>query len=258
MTELRVLDLFTLSAVLGAMIGTMAFFMHIFANGMDVSDLRAAMRTGALFGGSAAVVMLTTVTVRYIERGRRLANVEVSVDPLARLQMALQPVEDAALSLPWASESPWAVDTHVRRDRGVMTVDLHDLDRPQAREVVEILIAGRPWIGRVRIITGRGLHSKTIPKLRPMVIERLRGVVGELDWELLMKKGSVTLRPIGTAPTPARFLFRFVFLGGPITIAFAFAFRDLAGEGAYGQGRNVGVVLGLILSALLASYRERQ
>ena len=39
MTELRVRDLFTLSTVLGLMIGTMSFFMHIFANGMDVSDL---------------------------------------------------------------------------------------------------------------------------------------------------------------------------------------------------------------------------
>ena len=39
MTELRVRDLFSLSGVLGLMVGTMSFFMYIFANGMDVSNL---------------------------------------------------------------------------------------------------------------------------------------------------------------------------------------------------------------------------
>ena len=92
----------------------------------------------------------------------------------------------------------------------------------------------------------------------PMVIERLRQIERELDWELLLKKGSVTLRPVGKAPTLARWLFRFIFLGGPITIAFAFSFRDLAGDGARSQGIQVGIVLGILLSGMLASYRERQ
>ena len=70
----------------------------------------------------------------------------------------------------------------------------------------------------------------------------------ELNWELLMKKGSVTLRPIGEAPTLRKWLLRFVFLGGPITFAFALAFRDLAGEGSYDQGLRVGIVLGMLLS----------
>ena len=91
-----------------------------------------------------------------------------------------------------------------------------------------------------------------------MVIERLRQVCSSLNWELLLKQGSVTLRPIGNAPTVGKWLLRFIFLGTPITVAFAFAFRDLAGEGAYDQGRQVGIILGVVLSALLASYRERQ
>ena len=258
MTELRVRDLFTLSAVLGLMIGTMSFFMFIFANGMDVSHLDRALEVGAIVGSVTAFVFLCYTSVRYVERNRRLAEAAVEIDPLDRLQALLQSVEESSSTLPWAEERPWLISTHVRRDRGVLTVDLHDLDVKQSRFVVDQIIASREWIGRVRIITGRGLNSKTIPKLRPMVIERLRGVIRELNWELLMKKGSVTLRPIGEAPTVRKWVLRFVFLGGPITFAFALAFRDLAGEGAYDQGLRVGIILGMLLSGLLASYRERQ
>ncbi|MEE2758567.1 MAG: hypothetical protein VYA86_01140 [Candidatus Thermoplasmatota archaeon] len=258
MTELRVRDLFSLSSVLGLMVGTMSFFMYIFANGMDVSNLDRAIEVGAIAGGVTGIVFLCYTSVRYVERNRRLAEAQVEVDPLDRLQALLQSVEESSSSLPWAEERPWMISTHVRRDRGVMTVDLHDLDLKQSRYIVDQIIASRGWIGRVRIITGRGLKSKTVPKIRPMVIERLRGVTRSLNWELLMKKGSVTLRPIGEAPTFRKWLFRFVFLGGPITVAFAFAFRDLAGEGAYDQGLRVGIILGMLLSGLLASYRERQ
>ena len=258
MTELRVRDLFSLSTVLGLMVGTMTFFMHIFANGMDVSNLDESLRVGGLVGISTIVVVLSYTSVRYVERSRRLSEESVDVDPIDRLQMLLHPIEEAASSLPWADEKPWTIASHVRRDRGVLTVDLHDLDLKQARAVVEHIIASRDWLGRIRIVTGRGLHSKGIPKIRPMTIERLRQVSSELNWELLLKQGSLTLRPIGDAPTFTKWLLRFVFLGGPITVAFAFAFRDLAGEGAYDQGLRVGIVLGILLSGLLASYRERQ
>ena len=258
MTELRVRDLFSLSGVLGLMVGTMSFFMYIFANGMDVSNLDRALETGAIAGGVTTVVFLCYTSVRYVERNRKMAEAAVEIDPLDRLQALLQSVEESSSSLPWSMEQPWLVSTHVRRDRGVMTVDLHDLDVKLSRFVVDQIIASREWIGRVRIVTGRGLNSKTIPKIRPMAIERLRGVTRELNWELLMKKGSVTLRPIGDAPTLRKWFLRFIFLGGPITFAFALAFRDLAGEGSYDQGLRVGVVLGMVLSGLLASYRERQ
>ena len=258
MVELRVRDLFSLSTVLGLMVGTMSFFMYIFANGMDVSNLGRALEVGGVIGGSTALVFLTYTSVRYVERKRRLSEKTVDIDSLDRLKILLHPVEELAMALPWAQENPWTIGTHVRRDRGVLTVDLHDLGVKQANVVIEHIIASREWIGRIRIVTGRGLNSKTIPKLRPMAIERLRQVCGPLNWELLLKQGSVTLRPIGDAPTVGKWLLRFIFLGTPITVAFAFAFRDLAGEGAYDQGRQVGIVLGIVLSALLASYRERQ
>ena len=240
------------------MVGTMSFFMHIFANGMDVSNLEQSARIGGMVGVSTTVVILSYTSVRYVERNRRLAEDTVDIDPLDRLQMLLHPIEESATSLPWADERPWTISSHVRRDRGVLSVDLHDLDLNQSKTILELIIGSRAWLGRVRIITGRGLHSKSVPKIRPMTIERLRQVTSELNWELLLKKGSVTLRPIGDAPTVIKWFLRFIFLGGPITIAFAFAFRDLAGEGAHTQGVKVGIVLGILLSGLLASYRERQ
>jgi hypothetical protein len=236
----------------------MSFFMHIFANGMDVSDLEQSARIGGMVGVSTTVVILSYTSVRYVERNRKLVENTVDIDPLDRLQMLLLPIEESATSLAWADESPWTIASHVRRDRGVLTVDLHDLDLKQSKAIIELIIGSRNWLGRIRIITGRGLHSKSVPKIRPMAIERLRQVTRELNWELLLKKGSVTLRPIGGAPTLTKWFLRFIFLGGPITVAFSFAFRDLAGEGAHAQGVKVGIGLGILLSGLLASYRERQ
>ncbi len=258
MVDLQVRDVFILSAVLGTMVGTMTFFMHIFATGIDVDDLGTSLRAGVFTGIATTVVILSYTSVRYVERQRRLAEVEVTIDPIDRLQLLLQPLEHQAAQLPWASEKVWTTASHVRVDRGTLTVDMHELDLEMARQVLEKVIASREWIGRVRIVTGRGLHSKTLPKIRPMVIERLRQVVKQLDWEILLKKGSLTLRPMGKAPTPQRWVMRFIFLGGPITIAFAFAFRDLAGDGAHTQGLFVGIGLGILLSGMLATYRERQ
>ena len=159
MTELRVRDLFTLSTVLGLMVGTMSFFMHIFANGMDVSNLDESIRIGVMVGISTIVVILSYTSVRYVERSRRLSEISVEIDPIDRLQMLLHPIEEAATSLPWADENPWTIASHVRRDRGVLTVDLHDLDLKQSKAVVEHIVESRDWLGRIRIVTGRGLHS---------------------------------------------------------------------------------------------------
>jgi hypothetical protein len=211
-----------------------------------------------LIGVATTVVLLSYTLFRYFERNRRISNADATVEPIDRLQLLLSPIENMALNLPWADERSWTTSSHVRISRGTLTVDLHDLNLKLAKEILEHIISSREWIGRVRIITGRGLHSATAPKIRPMVIDRLRQVVKQLDWEILLKKGSLTLRPMGKAPTFGRWLFRFIFLGSPITVAFSLAFRDLAGDGAHTQGMYVGVILGIVLSAMLATYRERQ
>ena len=100
MTELRVRDLFSLSGVLGLMVGTMSFFMYIFANGMDVSNLDRALETGAIAGGVTTVVFLCYTSVRYVERNRKMAEAAVEIDPLDRLQALLQSVEESSSSLP--------------------------------------------------------------------------------------------------------------------------------------------------------------
>ena len=75
------------------MVGTMAFFMHIFANGMDVTNLDESLRVGGMVGISTAVVILSYTSVRFVERSRRLSEATVNVDPLDRLQMLLHPIE---------------------------------------------------------------------------------------------------------------------------------------------------------------------
>ena len=64
MTELRVRDLFSLSGVLGLMVGTMSFFMYIFANGMAEANLDRAMEIGGIVGGVTAFVFLCYTSVR--------------------------------------------------------------------------------------------------------------------------------------------------------------------------------------------------
>ena len=123
MTELRVRDLFSLSTVLGLMIGTMSFFMHIFASGMDVSNLETSLRIGVMIGASTTVVILSYTSVRYVERNRRLSEATVDIDPLDRLQMLLHPIEEAASSLPWADEKPWTIESDVSRERGGLSED---------------------------------------------------------------------------------------------------------------------------------------
>ena len=52
-------------------------------------------------------------------------------------------------------------------------------------------------------------------------------------------------------------LVRFLFLAGPFSIALALSFEELAGSGAREQGRFFGAAAGLVLTGLLASYRNR-
>ncbi len=255
--ELRVRDLFTISLVLGVMVATMTFFMYMFASGIDVTLLEFSLRLSLTTGGATSLIVLVYTSMRYIERMRKLATKQLEVPIEERLRAQLMDVEDAAADLPWAQDSAWTCNTHVRVDRGTLTVDLHDLNVPLAEKVMLRIMAGREFLGRVRVVTGRGAHSKTIPKLRPLALELFRNVERDLDWQMIQKRAYITLRPLGKVPTVKQWLFRFIVLGGPITVVLAFSFRDLAGEGAHQQGIWVGIGLGLVLSALLSSYRDR-
>lgn len=255
MVEVGVKDLFGISIALGVMVATMGSFLALFTIGLQ-GDLLEAVRVGVTFGASVTVITLLYGGWRLFEI-KRGGGEEEGVDKVAYMQDLLRPVEAHAAGLPWASEKPWRVSTHVRTERGTLSVDLHDMDLPGARRILDLLIVNRPEVGRIRLITGRGTHSMGEPKIRPMVHERLNLVATALDWQMLVKAGSVTLRPMGKRPTLKKWLLRFIVFVGPITVSMALSFQDLAGSGAREQGFYFGLVAGIILTGLLASYRER-
>jgi hypothetical protein len=90
-----------------------------------------------------------------------------------------------------------------------------------------------------------------------MVNDRLTPIARALDWQILAKAGSITLRPLGKRPTVKVWMVRFIFLAAPFSIALALSFEELAGSAAREQGRIFGTAAGLVLTGLLASYRNR-
>ena len=258
MADVNFRDLIGISLVLGIMVATMGTFVAYFATGTD-GDPTRSLRTGGLIGGGVAVIVLVYGSWRLFEiKQDRWKSGITREDELANLRELLRPLEAHAASLPWARERAWRLDTHVRLDRGTMTIDLHDIDAEGTRKMLDVIIQNREQMGRLRIITGRGKHSSNSrPVIRPLVQERLNQVARQLDWQLIPKAGSITLRPMGERPSLGLWMRRFLVFIGPISIALALAFQDLAGSGARGQGLVFGAAAGVILTGLLASYRKR-
>jgi hypothetical protein len=63
---------------------------------------------------------------------------------------------------------------------------------------------------------------------------------------------------MGIAPTPRIWVGRFVIYSIPITGVMGLAFQDLAGNGVGNQGLYFGIGAGLLMTALVASYRDRR
>ena len=86
-------------------------------------------------------------------------------DDVKHLRGALRDIERRARDLPWAGTpgdgDTWTTRAYVRAEQGLPVVDLHDLDRRLAVDVVSLVLQQRGRIGpEVRLITGRGSHSK--------------------------------------------------------------------------------------------------
>ena len=158
------------------------------------------------------------------------------------------------------SDGVWDVDERVRRERGVLTLDMHELNAAQAAEATEKLFEIRSSIQRVRIVTGRGeiLHERSAdPGIRPAVLQRLRIGANNADWQVLEKSGSITLRPMGIAPSNAQRVRRFAIFIVPMCTVMGFTFRDLAGSTMEDQGLAFGIAAGVLMTVLLSSYRDR-
>lgn len=247
-------DAFAISAVIGVMVLVMGSMMAFFAGGMADDGIASALRTGAVLGlGTGAVVLMFALArVRdHAEKGdARAAARAAEVDALRAEMTYLTDETDGA----------WDVDERVRRERGVLTLDMHGLDAAAAAGATERLLGIRSSLQRVRIVTGRGeiLHEGSAdPGIRPAVLQRLRIGAEAVDWQVLMKAGSITLRPMGKAPTSAQRARRFVIFVVPMCTVMGFTFRDLAGSTMADQGLAFGIGAGVLLTALLSSYRDR-
>lgn len=104
---------------------------------------------------------------------------------VARLRAALAPVERRARGLAWNAERPWRAETHVWLERGVPTIDLHDLGRKLALDCVDLGSALGVDLdaGALRFIVGRGRHSTTGPVLPRVTVAHLRELCDEHGWQ---------------------------------------------------------------------------
>lgn len=127
------------------------------------------------------------------------------MDDVARLQQALGPVQKAARGLPWAKERPWTTATHVGWDGRVPTVDLHDLGRKQAAEVVDAVVslAGELDTGAVFLVVGRGRRSLTGAVLPTVVRDRLVPLCTERGWQLRIPRAGRFTILVDPARAPA-------------------------------------------------------
>ena len=106
------------------------------------------------------------------------------MDDLARIRGALRGFEDEASQLPWAHERCWRVRSHTRMEKGLPTIDLHDLDVNLARRIVRRLgdeIADLD-AGGLRLITGWGKHSGGYSRLRRAVGDELNTLCSNEGW----------------------------------------------------------------------------
>ena len=62
---------------------------------------------------------------------------------------------------------------------------------------------------------------------------------------------------MGVAPTNAQRGRRFAIFVVPMCTVMGFTFRDLAGSTLEEQGLAFGIIAGVLLTALLSSYRDR-
>ena len=254
MVEVGVRDAFAISAVIAVMVFVMGSMMAFFAGGMAEDGISTALRTGAILGAAvgAVVLMFTLARVRdRAEKGDVRAAVRAAEVDALRAEMSY---------LTDATDGAWDVEERVRRERGILTFDMHGLDAALAAGATERLLGIRESLQRVRLVTGRGeiLHDKSAnPGIRPAVLQRLRIEAEAADWQVLVKAGSITLRPMGIAPSKALRARRFAIFIVPMCTVMGFTFRDLAGSTMEDQGLAFGIAAGVLMTALLSSYRDR-
>lgn len=250
-------EMFSLSLFIGCIFSTMGFFLAIFAGGIDQVDLAASVRVGAIVGATAAIVIFTYGAVSRLLGKEKQQPVD-RTDRLESLRSILHSVEIQAVE----NNVAWSVGRHVTNSAGTPTIDLHDIDIRGADAIVHELLRHRDDLGRVRLIigTGRGSEIGGVDRtVAEHVASRLRRSSSSHRWQYIEKKSNIMLRPMGRPPSKAEWIRRFSIGVIPIAGSLALAFRDLAGSapGAGDTGFMFGLIIGLLVTAMMASHRDR-
>ena len=164
-------DAFAISVVIGLMVTVMGSMMAFFATGMDEDGIMPSLRTGFVLGLAVSTVVLIFALARVRNHAVKGQAREVArAAEVAALREEMSHLSDE-------TDGAWDVGGRIRRERGVLTFDMHGLDAPMAADATEKLLGIRGRLQRVRIVTGRGeiLHEKSAdPGIRPAVLQRLR------------------------------------------------------------------------------------
>lgn len=257
MTDISIKDAISISVVAGLMVGTMAVFISIFATGLEDPDILFSLRIGLITGSTASILILTFAIYRINEiSSKGDLREEKRREETDFLRAVLSPIEERISS----DGNSWNVRQRIRRERGVLVVDLLGLDPPSAAAIGERLIDSRGGLRRVKIrtgIIGKEYDSNYQPGVRNAIMQRLKIDAERVNWQVIQKSSSITLRPMGESPSLRLWVTRFGIFSIPVTLVMALAFRDLAGEGLEYQGLLFGASSGLVIAALAATYRDR-
>ena len=258
MGDLNYRDAAWLGIVIGSMVAVMATFIAIFLSGLDSPEVMSSLRSGLVAGLAASVVVTIFAYYRLLETSQSDKDPgAIKEQEVMRVRAILTPIGERDTI---RAKQSWSVEQKVRRDRGVLVVDLHGLDAPSAAALTDRLLERRSDLGRLKLVTGKGeiTHPGAAePGIRPAVMQRLKVGAQGAEWQVIQKSSSVTLRPMGRAPTSKQWLGRFAGFVVPMTGAMTLAFRDLAGTGMESQGMTFGAAAGLLMTTLLSGYRDR-
>ncbi len=256
-TDISTKDAISISVVAGLMFGTMAVFISIFATGIEDPDILFSLRIGLISGSTALILILAFAIYRINEISTKGdSREEKRKEETDFLRVALSPIAERVSS----DGNSWDIHQRIRRERGVLVVDLMGLDPPSAAAIGERLIDSRGRLRRVKIrtgIIGEERDSNYQPGVRNAIMQRLKIDAERVNWQIIQKSSSITLRPMGESPSLRLWITRFGIFSIPVTLVMALAFRDLAGEGLEHQGILFGASCGLVISALAATYRDR-
>ena len=243
-------EAFQTGFVLGVVGFVFTFILHLYYIALNPDLILRGFRVA--FASSVFITIVGFFSFKLV--GKKVWEGHQGLNPLDVLRTVLFPIEEKATKLLWSPIRTWKLTTHVRSEGIGTTVDLHDLDVKTGKDVLEILIAVRKKIGRIRLVTGRGKHSSKEAKMRPAILEMLRQRQVEHNWNLQIGQGSVTLRPRKNKISNGMMFLKFLLFSIPLCIGGYFGFSAIGNGDEISQ--IVGLVSGAFLAAILASYNN--